>query len=69
MFKKIRKQRKTLLEAHLLLKYYYGKNILEPYQILINRLVIDNECLELLDNPNEMFYITPLSKIDKKKGK
>lgn len=66
MFKRKRKQKKTLLDAHLLLKYYYGKEITKPYQMLIDRLVIDNDCLELLDNPNELFYITPLSKINKK---
>lgn len=62
-----RKKKRTLLEANLLLKYYYGKKIIEPYYMKVDRLVIDNDCLDLLDNPEEMFYITPLSKIDKKK--
>ena len=63
-----RKKKKTLLKAQLILEYYYGNNILEPYRILIDRLVIDKDCLDLLKEPNEMFYITPLSKFNRKSG-
>lgn len=66
MLKIKRKKKRTLLQAQLILKYYYGKNILEPYQMLIDRLVIDKDCLNLLEEPKEMFYITPLSKVNKK---
>lgn len=64
---KRKRKKKTILEAHLLLRYYYGKNILDRYQSVVDRIVIDNDCLDLLDNPEEMFCITPLSKINKKK--
>lgn len=62
------KNKKTLLKVDLLLEYYKNKNILDRYRMLLSdRIVIDNECLDILDNPNEMLYITPLNKINKNK--
>lgn len=57
---------KTLLKAQLVLVYYKNKNILDRYTSAIERLVIDNDCLDILENPNEMLYITPLKKIKSK---
>ena len=46
---------------------YVKDNIFEQYYAVPSkgRLVIDNDCLDILENPNEMFYLTPLSKINK----
>ena len=65
----MKKDKKTLLRVDLLLEYYKNKNIIDRYRMLITgcRLVIDNDCLDILNNPNEALYITPLSKINKNK--
>lgn len=66
----MKKDKKTLLKVNLILEYYKNKNknIIDRYKMLISdRLVIDNECLDILDNANEKLYITPLSKINKNK--
>ena len=59
-------EEKSLLQAKLYLEYYKNKNILDRYTSVIERLVIDNDCLDILENPNEMLYITPLKKIKSK---
>lgn len=51
-----------LLNAKLYLNYYKNNNILDRYATIIEGLVIDNDCLSVLKNPNEKLYITPLSK-------
>lgn len=61
-------EEKSLLQAKLYLEYYKNKNILDRYSSVIERLVIDKDCLDILKNPNEMLYITPLKKIKKKEN-
>ncbi len=64
----MKKDKKTLLKVNLILEYYKNENIVDRYKMLLSdRLVIDNECLDILDNANEKLYITPLSKINKNK--
>ena len=59
------KKSKTLLNIMLELEYYKNNNILDRYITIFdsNRLIIDNTCLDAIDDPNEILYITKLSKI------
>lgn len=63
------KKGKTLLNIKLFLEYYKGENINDSYSIMTDGIVIDKDCLEVIDNPNELLYITPLNKINKKENK
>ena len=57
------KEEKTLLNIGLVLEYYKGKNINDRYKkIITDGIVIDNDCLEVIDEPNEILYIMPLNK-------
>lgn len=60
-----KKKAKTLLNVTLKLEYYKNNNILDRYITIFDsgRLVIDRDCVDELDNPNERLYITKLSKI------
>lgn len=55
---------KEILNIYLIFEYYKNKNIFDRYKVLIDsgRLVIDNECLDILENPKVMLYLTPFKK-------
>lgn len=60
------KTNKTLLDMKLLLKYYKNNNILDHYYIMLgdndDRLVMDKEVINNLENVNEKIYITTFKK-------
>lgn len=55
---------KEILNIYLIFEYYKNKNIFDRYKVLLDsgRLVIDNECLDILENPKTMLYLTPFKK-------
>lgn len=60
---------KEILNIYLIFEYYKNKNIFDRYKVLIDsgRLVIDNECLDILENPKMMLYLTTFGKYKKLK--
>ena len=55
------KPKKHLLCVEFALYYYKGNNRIKTYRFAPS-IAIDNKCLEIIDNPKEILYITPLSK-------
>lgn len=62
------KEEINLLKIQLILDYYKNNNITEHYKNLIeNRIVFDNDTLDILNDINENIYITKFNKYNELK--